>query len=380
MVTPARTEASSPATKRQTAGASTGTSARNGRRNGSSTGAAASSATRASARPGAAPEPAPLHLRGRLFDARAEGAEVELSRKLIAGLRNDQILWVDVAEADDDEIAALGKLFELRADAVRMLRNPVGRPRVDLLAPYLQIYTIAITSQNDTERPVGIAMITGSNYLITVHREPLEFLDAFGEHLAGGSAVGLVDGPSFLAALLDWLLNGYFRVVEGLEQAADRLDRRALDPRSEQDLLADLVRLRRRISVVRRSLAPHREVFAALTRPDLTGMAETEAAPLFRALADRLERTIDAVENARDLVLGSFEVHMTQTAHRTNEVMKILTLMSAVMLPGALIAGVMGMNFKVGFFDDPNYFWIVLALIAAFALGTIAFARLRRWI
>ena len=60
--------------------------------------------------------------------------------------------------------------------------------------------------------------------------------------------------------------------------------------------------------------------------------------------------------------------------------MKVLTLASVILLPGALLAGVMGMNFKVGFFDDPRMFWVVLAVIVGFAPLTIGIAKLRRWI
>ena len=60
--------------------------------------------------------------------------------------------------------------------------------------------------------------------------------------------------------------------------------------------------------------------------------------------------------------------------------MKVLTLTSVILLPGALIAGVMGMNFKVGLFDHPLVFWVVLALIVAIAPLAIGFAKLRDWI
>ena len=143
---------------------------------------------------------------------------------------------------------------------------------------------------------------------------------------------------------------------------------------------ASVPNARRRISSIRRRLAPHREVFAALTRPDLAGLGDAEDTVHFRSLADRLERAIDAVDSARELVLGSFDVHMTRTAQRTNDVMKILTLVTVILLPGSVIAGVMGMNFKVGFFEDPSVFWLVLGGMGVIALATLLVARVKRWI
>ena len=84
--------------------------------------------------------------------------------------------------------------------------------------------------------------------------------------------------------------------------------------------------------------------------------------------------------DAREAIVGSFDVLIARGGHRTNEIMKVLTLTSVILLPGALIAGVMGMNFKVGLFDEPMLFWAVVAVIAAIAPVTIGLAKLWRWI
>jgi magnesium transporter len=71
---------------------------------------------------------------------------------------------------------------------------------------------------------------------------------------------------------------------------------------------------------------------------------------------------------------------MGRAAQDANDVMKVLTLLSAILLPSVVLAGVMGMNFPIPFFDDPNHFlWVVSAMVA-FAVGMFAFARWRRWL
>jgi Mg2+ and Co2+ transporter CorA len=80
------------------------------------------------------------------------------------------------------------------------------------------------------------------------------------------------------------------------------------------------------------------------------------------------------------MLIGTFDVHMTRTAQRTNDTMRVLTLASVVLLPSIVLAGVMGMNFRVGLFDNPNLFWVVVGLMAAMAVVTIGFARWRRWL
>jgi magnesium transporter len=94
----------------------------------------------------------------------------------------------------------------------------------------------------------------------------------------------------------------------------------------------------------------------------------------------RFESTVQEARDVRESIVGSFEVLIARTGHRTNHIMKVLTLTSVILLPGALIAGVMGMNFKVGLFEDSWMFYVVLAVILALAPLTVAIAKMRDWI
>jgi magnesium transporter len=95
---------------------------------------------------------------------------------------------------------------------------------------------------------------------------------------------------------------------------------------------------------VRRHLLEHRDVYSTLDDPDLTSLGSEESAKCFRALLGRLERAVDGAEVARQMVGGSFEILMTKTGQRTNDIMKVLTLVSAALLPSSVIAGVLGIT------------------------------------
>lgn len=165
--------------------------------------------------------------------------------------------------------------------------------------------------------------------------------------------------------------------MESIEIEIDRLDQRALRGPTDTDVLDRIVRVRRRIGFIRRTLAPHRVAFAALARPEMA--LHEELGQPWPGLTERLERAIDAVENLRDLLLGTFDIYMGRAAQNSNETMKVLTLTSAVLLPAVVLAGVMGMNFKLPFFDDTNNFWIVVGAMVAFAVSLLVVAKWRRW-
>ena len=166
--------------------------------------------------------------------------------------------------------------------------------------------------------------------------------------------------------------------MEAIERRIDGLDELALRHPRRNGVLAEIVALRRRIGVIRRTLAPHRVAFAALARPEME-LYEELGRP-WPGLTERLERTLDAVENLRDLLLGTFDIYMGRAAQDANEVMKILTLLSAILLPSVVLAGVMGMNFKLPLFDDPNNFWFVVGAMVVFAGTIAAVARWRNWL
>jgi len=97
-------------------------------------------------------------------------------------------------------------------------------------------------------------------------------------------------------------------------------------------------------------------------------------------LRDRLEVAIQGARDSRESVVGSFDVLLASTGQRTNEIMKVLTLVSVLILPGTLLAGVMGMNFKLGLFAEDVYFWVVIAAMVLVAIVTLVVARMRDWI
>jgi Mg2+ and Co2+ transporter CorA len=132
----------------------------------------------------------------------------------------------------------------------------------------------------------------------------------------------------------------------------------------------------------RKSLSPHREVFSALRHSEFAPVSSEESAERFAELMARVDVALACARDAKDGVASSFDVLIVRTEHRTSEIIKVLTLASILLLPGALIAAVAGMNVNLNAhtFAASGLFWGVIVAILAIAGTTIALARIRRWI
>jgi magnesium transporter len=228
------------------------------------------------------------------------------------------------------------------------------------------------------ERPSPMRILVGQRWVVTQHTEAVPFLEERRETIRDDRPVGRLTPVEFLVSLLEWHVDTFFRVAEGLEAEIDELDDAALG--TERDLLQRLVRMRRRIGAVRRILTRHRETFAELSRPDFLPDLDDHDTEALAEVARRLDRAGDAVAHTREMLIGTFDIHMTRTAQRTNDIMRILTLASVILLPSVVLAGIMGMNFKVGLFEQPNLFWVVIGIMVVMAAGAVATARWRGWL
>jgi len=293
-------------------------------------------------------------------------------------------LWIDLDRRSSDELAAVGAAVGLEPGLVERLANDPPRADLTQYANHLHLVLEAMEPPKDPERdgrtPVRRALdiVAGHDWVVTVHDGPLDALDHLDAVTEGETRFGAMDASGLMAAIADQVMADYFSLVEGIEREIDDLDERALRRRPRNDVLASIVELRRRIGVIRRTLTPHRIAFAALARPEME--LHEELGRPWPGLTDRLDRAVEAVENLRDLLLGTFEIHMGRAAQEANEVMKVLTLLSAVLLPAVVLAGVMGMNFKLPFFDDEGNFFVVLGAMVVFAVAILVTARWRRWI
>jgi magnesium transporter len=313
-----------------------------------------------------------------LFDAEKTTRLEELDGARELGGRH-RLLWVDLDRTSPDDATKVAAVLDLDEQTREHLAQTQDRPAFRDCGRYLHITTYA-PREDDDERLHTVECVVGEHWVVTAHDDPIAVLDDFAGRVSGSGDTGSLDGPEFLAALLEWVLGSYTAAFERIEERLEEFDVEAMQGNGTDHAVDDLVALRRRAGQLRRALAAHRSALVALTHPELEALGDSATGERFESLFHRFESTLQEARDVRDAVVGSFEVLIARAGHETNRIMKILTLVSVIMLPGALLAGVMGMNFKVGFFQRTGLFWVVVAVIAVIGPLTLAVAKRSRWI
>jgi magnesium transporter len=314
-----------------------------------------------------------------LYDAESKDGHVSLENVPVDHLNEQQLLWIDISR--DQDVAAIARNLALNAETVRAIRDPSPEPALFVHDDYVHVVVVAPAADTIPYAPEVLDCLVGPNWVLTVHSEAVEFLERFDERIRGDSDLGKLDGHGFLAAILQEHVASYLAEIRPIETDLDRLDLRSMTGRiGEEALLRDLVRVRLRLAKLRRMLEPHRELFALLARSEFAVLSGSQAASDFEALNVLLERTLQSLESVREMIIGSFEIYTTWTAHGTNKVIKRLTVASVALLPPTLLAGVMGMNSLPRVLVTSTAFWVSTAAMACLALTVVTLARVREWI
>jgi magnesium transporter len=181
-----------------------------------------------------------------------------------------------------------------------------------------------------------------------------------------------------LHALLGVVVSRYMPVLDTIEERMDTIEETVYtDPSPE--ILGELLGIKRALIEFRRVCSTMREVAHLLLSRQEPWLRSHQA--YFRDVYDQIVRSLDFVDTYRDILTGIVDVHMTATANRTNDIMKVLTVFATLATPFIVISGFYGMNFDVlPFAHHPLGPWIVTSIMLAIGLGMLWYFRRKHWL
>ncbi len=256
----------------------------------------------------------------------------------------DQLLWVDIEDPEDADVECLLEVFELHPLTVEDCIMPNVRPKLEEFERYLFVVLQGIRRNTEGRlRPVELDLCVGQNFLITVRSEPIKVIDEDRIRVEKKSPI-IKRGADFLFySLANSLIDSYFPVLDEVETKVDELEAHLLK-NSTHTTLVDLFGIYNELMILRRTLAPHREILSRLNRGDLPFIKPSHAI-YFRDIYDHLLRMSDLVDGCREVTTMALEAYATIVSNRLNEIMKTMTALATLSLPLIIITGVYGMNF-----------------------------------
>lgn len=318
-----------------------------------------------------------------LFDARGNDKKIELEDVDLDGIKENQLLWINVLPRDEKAVEKAVTLLDLKNVPVHSILNNSERPKAEIFEEFYRFFIISVKTTKDGKiEKVPIDFLVGKNYVITIHDEKVDYFKNYTELEKGETHIGELDAESFVAALLDLHIVSYFCVLEEIEERVDNLNEKVLKTEIDTDeFLGMMVELRQTVSNLRRWFLPHRDVFYAFSRPDFKPIAESDSAENFKMLNQHFDSAVDAIESSRDSILSLFDLYATKSAQLMNIFIQRLTFITLIIGTLGVIAGILGMNFEADYiFKTPLGLWFAIAgmLLIAFGLGILA--KFKRWI
>jgi magnesium transporter len=316
-----------------------------------------------------------------LFREEAELRQVSLEELPTLAADNACFVWVDLSGYDPSDLAQVAQLLDLPEAGVRVALAGWQRPRLGVFRDRFFVAVTVPHGEFSARRVLAseLDLFVGRNYLVSAHKRPLPFTERVLARAVQNPALLKLDSAFLLSILTDELLAHYEALTEGLEDEVEAMEVRALTDASDA-LLEDLLHLKRFVFAVYRLASQHRATLEAFLRPDFPLVGGDVIEPYFRDLDVRLGRLLDALEAAKESVNGSFDLYVSQVAHRTNDIMKVLTIVSVTLLPASVILGFFGTSFESPRLGTPAGFIIMVGLILMTTVGALVLFKRRGWL
>lgn len=280
-----------------------------------------------------------------------EGFTREELPELLADETN--VVWVDLQgetkEGREEAQEVLSNVFKFHYLTIEDCLETRNQPKIEGFTDYL--YFIVHGVKPEETNPTNFVTkeldgYLGKNFVVTFHVERFRSIKDVKQHLRSSPFPCQRGAAYLLHQILDHLVDYYMPLVDDFDDAINGLEEHVLATnRSGSEAIGEIMNIRRAVARMKRITSRQLQVLYRLSHGEFPQIPE-QVLPYYRDVHDHLLRISDLSEAYRDLVGGLFDIHFSVVANRTNDVMKTLAVLSAIILPLSLIAGIYGMNFE----------------------------------
>lgn len=292
------------------------------------------------------------------------------------------LLWIDLAsEPRESAEAILRDQFGFEpiniADALEERNQPILEAWERYL--YISAHEVHYPDNGLKVSTREVDFFLSPNSLVTHHAHTSPAIDnVWRTTRAGNTALTAQGADHLLFALLSGIISDHLHAVDRLDEAIDAIEDQIFQTPTPE-LLARVFEIKHAVMDLRRVIIPQRDVLGRLGREHLAFIDPGDQ-NLYVHLYEQLLHLGDMIDTVRDLTNNAFEIYLSRTANRQNEVMKALTLLSALFMPLTVITGFFGMNFAHLPFDQAWLLWLAVAIMIVVPGALWLWYRHKRWI
>lgn len=308
--------------------------------------------------------------------------DVDLTEKDILLANPKNLLWIDLYDCSPEELYYIGEIFGFHPLAIEDCLQESPKAKVDRYDDYHFFVFHALRYYEDAEddeiTSIELDVFLGTNYVVTIHPTALAAVGKIARICRHNSEL-MSRGPDYLLySIVDNLVDDYFPIIERLGERIDELeDELYVNPAHE--VTDEIMALKRTIILLRKVVLPQRRIFANVNGRYSFTVSEDNK-PYYLDLVEHLDRIIDSVDTYRDLVNNVLDTYYSIVTNRTNEVVRILTIISTIMMPLTFVTGLYGMNVPIPAQNNPMHFWYIVLGLGVVASGMLGIFRYKRWI
>jgi len=297
------------------------------------------------------------------------------------------VIWLDCTGlANITLIEEIGQIFGLHPLALEDVVNTGQRPKADFYDDHAFV-VLSMIDDAATLRYEQVAVFFGEKFVVTFQERAGDPFDPVRKRIQSSVSSRLrTRAADYLAyALIDAIVDSYFPPIEACGEVAEKVEDEMMQGPQKRHM-QQLQQMRRSINVLKGVLWPLRDALAALIRNDVP-FVRADTKVFFNDTLDHAMRLIQMVETERDTMTGLIEMHLSLSQARTNDVISLLTIVSAIFIPLTFLVGVWGMNFDhdISPWNMPElhaYYGYPAALLfmVAVAVGMYVFFKWKRWL
>jgi magnesium transporter len=296
------------------------------------------------------------------------------------------IRWIDLHSQDAPQLELLRERFDFHPLAIEDCAHLDQRPKIEEYRDHLFLVTQGFACAGDKVQELELQELhsfLGERYLVTVHTGNIAALEKTWRRVAGDPRP-IERGVDFVYYLVaDGIVDDNFPILDTIADELEELEDSVLSSPKREDL-SRIFELKHHLVAMRKVLSPQRDVLGLLAKRGDSRVTERTSLYL-RDVYDHLVRINESIEANRDLLGNALDAYLSAVGQRTNEIMKALTLMSAVFLPLAFVVGFFGQNFDdllwiEGWTHSDALMWIMISICLATPLIMFAWFKAKRWL